>query len=130
VVAVATVLLLVGLGNLARGSLAITSARRLPDLPLTASWTYLAATGLFWGLAFGVLSFCLASFRPWARVASLASATVFQTHVWVNHLLYDANEYARRTWPRDLLLTALFLGIVVSVLSWPSVRREFRVETG
>jgi hypothetical protein len=126
VVGVATVLLLVGLGNLARGILALVSSARLPDLPLTASWSYLAATGLFWGLVLSTLAFCLAGFLGWARVATLAAATVFQTHVWVSHLVFDANEYAHRTWPRDLALTGLFLTIVWGVLCWPSVRRTFR----
>jgi len=125
VVALATLVLAIGFANLARGGLAIAYALRLPELPMTVRWEYLAATGLSWGLVLAVCSFSLASFYRWARVATLAAATAFQTHVWVTHLLYDANEYARRTWPRDLVLSALFLGVVWAVLSWPSIRREF-----
>ena len=125
VVALATLVLAIGFANLARGGLAIAYALRLPELPMTAGWEYLAATGLSWGLALTICSFSLAGFYRWARVATLAAAPAFQTHVWVNHLLYDANEYARQTWPRDLVLSALFLGVVWAVLSWPSIRREF-----
>lgn len=125
VVGLATIVLIVGLANLARGGLAIAYAIRLPELPMTVHWEYVAATGLFWGLMLTVCSFSLAGFYRWARVATLTVATAFQTHVWVNHLLFDANDYARRTWPRDLVLTALFLAIVWGMLSWPRIRREF-----
>ena len=125
IVALATLTLAVGLANLARGSLAIASAVRLPELPMTIGWEYLAATGLFWGLALTVCSFSLASFFPWARAATLVAATAFQTNAWVNHWLYDANDYACQTWPRDIMLSALFLATVWGILNWPSIRREF-----
>jgi hypothetical protein len=131
VVGVATVVLIVGLANVARGALAIAYALRLPELPMTIGWEYLAATGLFWGLLLTGCSFSLAGFYRWARAATLAAATTFQLHVWVNHLLYDANDYARQTWPWDLVLTALFLAIVWTILGWPGIRREFaRAEGG
>jgi hypothetical protein len=126
VVAVATLLLLVGLANLARGSLAIASALRLPALPMAVSWEYLATGGIVRGLALCICSFGLAGFYRWARVASLIITSAFQVDVWVNHLLFDASDYARQTWPRDLALTVLFLGFVFGVLAWPSVCREFR----
>ena len=124
-VGVATVVLISGLANLWRGGLAISYAARLPELPLTVSWAYLAATGIFWGLALTACSVALAGFYPWARWVTLAAATLYELHVWVNHLLFDANDYARRTWPRDLVLTAVLLALVWGVLSWPSIHREF-----
>jgi hypothetical protein len=124
-VAVATVVLIVGLSNIARGALAIVYATRLPALPMTVSWGYVAATAIFWGLVLTACSFVLAGFYPWARWLTLAAATTYEAHVWANHLLFDANDYAGRTWPRDLVLTALLLALVWGVLSWPSVRAEF-----
>jgi len=128
VVALATLLLILGIANLAKGSLAVADSVRLPELPMSISWEYLAATGFFWGLALSALSFCLAGFYRWARVATLTSVTAFQVHVWATHLLFDANEYAHSTWPRDLVLTAALLAAVWVVLCWPGVRREFGSE--
>lgn len=124
-VGVATVVFLVGLANLARGGLAIAWATRLPDLPMTVGWDYLAFTGLLWGAVFVVCAIALAGFYCWARTATLAATTVFEIHVWVNHLLFGASDYALATWPRDLLLTALFLALIWGTLSWPTIRREF-----
>ena len=81
---------------------------------------------IFMGVALVGSALALASFFPWARIAALATVMLHQTHVWINHLLFDANDYARQTWPRDALLTVLLLACVWAVLWWPSVRREFR----
>jgi len=108
--------------------MALWYAVRLPDLPMTIPWGYAAATGALWG---GVLTGCavgLGCLRPWGRWATLAATTLYQAHVWVNHLLFDASDYAYQTRPRDLLLSALFLALVWGVLNWPSVRRTFRLE--
>lgn len=118
-------LLILGVGNLGRAVMALRYARLLPDLPMTVSWTYLAAMGGFWGVALTAGAVGMVLFRPWARWLALAVTTLYQGHVWVNHLLFDANEYAVRTWPRDLVLSLALLGLVWGVLSWPSVRREF-----
>jgi hypothetical protein len=125
VIAVAALFLLIGLANLIRGALSVVYALRLPELRMTVGWPYLAGTAIFWGLAWVGSALALASFFPWARISALATVTLHQTHVWINHLLFDANDYARQTWPRDALLTALVLVTVWAVLWWPSVRREF-----
>jgi hypothetical protein len=50
-------------------------------------------------------------------------ATLYQAHIWLNHLLFDASDYARQTRPRDLALSALFLAVVWGTLHLPGVRR-------
>ena len=125
VVGLGTIVLIVGLANLARGGLAIAYAVGLPELPMTVSWAYLAATGIFWGLVLVACSIYLAAFCRWARWTTLVGTSLYEIHAWVNHLAFDANDYARRTWPRDLLLTVVFLALVWAVLSWPSIRNEF-----
>lgn len=117
--------LALGLGNLARMGEAVYFAVRLPDLPMTISWTYLAAMGGFWGVAFIACAVGLARFRAWGRWGTLAAVTLYEVHVWLNHLLFDANEYARLIRPRDLVLTALLLATVWGGLNWPSVRKAF-----
>jgi hypothetical protein len=125
IIGLSTVVLVVGLANLARGALAVGYAIRLPELPMTVSWAYLSATGVVWGLVLAALAVCLAAFYRWARMATLAAVTMHQAHVWINHLLFDANDYARGAWPRDLVVTALFLAVVWGMLSLPIIRREF-----
>lgn len=108
----------VGLGNLGRAVMALHYARVLPDLPLTVPWAYLAGMGIFWGIALMVCAVGLHLRRSWGRWATIAVATLYQAHVWLNHLLFDASDYARQTRPRDLVLSVLFL-IVLWALFFP-----------
>lgn len=125
VVILALVMLALGLGNLGKAAMAIRYADLLSEVPLTLTWQYLTAMGALWGIAFVGCSVGLMRFRAWGRWATLISATAYQIHVWVNHLLFDASDYARQTRPRDLALTALFLALVWGLLSLPSVRGVF-----
>jgi hypothetical protein len=118
--------LALGLANLARAVLALRYDARLPDLPMTASLVYVAATSGFWGLALVVCGVGLGRFHPWGRWSTLAVVTLFEVHAWVNHLLLDANDYARQTWPRDFALTLLLLIPTWVLLNWPSIRKEFK----
>lgn len=112
------------LANLGRGIMALRYARLLPDLPMTVSWEYLAGMGFFWGLVLGLGAMGLFRRRPWGRPMTLAAATAYQAHVWLNHLLLDASDYARQTRPRDLLLSFLFLALIWGALYRPGVRRR------
>ena len=125
VVVLALLVLALGLGNLGRAGVALRYAVLLPDLPLTVPLEYLAAMGGFWGAALTVCAVGLVRFRPWGRQGTLAAVTLYQAHVWVNHLLFDASDYARQTWPRDLLVTALLLALVWGSLNLRNVRETF-----
>lgn len=126
VITLALLVLALGLGNLVRASLALRYAALLPDLPMTISWAYLAAMGGFWGLAFIVCTVGLMRFRTWGRWGTLAAVTLYEAHVWANHLLFDANDYARQTRPRNLALTLFLLALVWGLLHWPSIRKVFK----
>ena len=128
IVVLGLVMLALGLATLGRAGVALHYGALLPNLPMTVSWAYLVAMGSFWGLVFVACAIGLLRFRPWGRWATLAAATLYQAHVWVNHLLFDASDYALQTRPRDLLLTVLFLVIVWGLLNWPGVRRSFELE--
>jgi hypothetical protein len=119
-------ILFLGLANLARAVLALRYDARLPDLPTTAPLSYVAATSGLWGLVFVVCAVGMGRFRPWGRWGTLAAVTLFEAHVWVNHFLFDANDYARQTRPRDLALALLLLIPVWVVLNLPSIRKEFK----
>lgn len=105
--------------------MALRYAAPLADLPMTVSWGYLAARGVFWGIVLSACALGLLRFRPWARWGALTAATLYEAHAWLDHLLFDASDYAVRTRPLDLLATALLLGLVWGLLNWPGVRRCF-----
>ena len=117
--------LALGLGNLGRAAMALRYAARLPDLPLTAPLSYLTAMGGFWCVVFAGCAVGLVSFRPWGRWSTLAAVTLYQVHVWVNHLLFDGSDYARQTRPRDLLLTLLLLAFFWGSLNLRGVQKTF-----
>ena len=123
-------MLALGLANLARTGLALRYAVLLPDLPMTLSLQYLAAMGAFWGVALIACGVGLLRFRPWGRWGTLAAVTLYEAHVWVNHLLFDASDYALRTRFQDLLLTLLLLAIVWVSLILPSIRQTFTQYAG
>ncbi|HDQ73570.1 MAG TPA: hypothetical protein ENN19_15955 [Chloroflexi bacterium] len=127
VVALAILMWVLGAANLSRAALAWLYQQRLPDLPLTLpfSWGYLMVMGIAWGVAFTVGATGLIRFRPWGRWWTLATTTLYEVHVWINHLLFDANDYARQIWSRALALSVLLLAIVWGLLSWSQVKRVF-----
>ena len=116
----------IGLGNVGRAWVAWQYSTRLPQLAMTASWTYLAVIGLAWGTALLAVAIGLLRFRTWGRVGTLVASSLYQANVWANHVLFDANDYVRQTWPRQLLLSGLFLAAVWGVLCWPGMRKVFR----
>jgi len=125
VIALGLLTLTLGLANLGRAAMALRYAALLPALPMTVSWTYLAVMGGFWGLIFAACTVGLVGFRAWGRWGTLVAVTLYEVHVWANHLLFDANEYAFQVRSRDLLLTLLLLALVWGLLNWPSIRKEF-----
>jgi hypothetical protein len=126
VLALSMLVVLLGLANLGRFAMAVHYAQRLPDLPMTVSWTYLALMGAVWFAVFLICAGGLVYFHPWGRRAALISIPLYQVHVWVNHLLFDASERAGQLWPRDEACTAILLAIVWGLLYVPSIRRVFK----
>jgi hypothetical protein len=124
-IVLALLVLALGLANLIRGGVALRYASLLPGLPTTVPMEYLAAMGAFWGIALTVCAVGLLRFRPWGRWGTLTAVTLYEVHVWVNHLLFDASDYARQTRSWELLLTLLLLAIVWISLGLRSVRQIF-----
>lgn len=125
-IALGLLALALGLGNVGRAVMALRYAARLPDLRITVSWGYLAAMGAFWGLAFIVCATALIFFRPWSRWLALVAVTLYEAHVWINHLVFDASDYAHQTRPRDAMLTVLLLGVFWGGLNLDEVRACLR----
>jgi hypothetical protein len=123
----ALVVLALGLGNLARVVTALWYAARLPDLQMTVSWTYQAARGAFWCVAFLACVVALIRLWPWARWITLATVTLYQAHGWIDRLLFGANARVYQLLPWNAALSLGLLAFVWGVLSWPGVRKEFQV---
>lgn len=119
------VMWLLGLANLARAGGALFYASRLPRLPMTISWAYLAAMGGVWGIVFCACAVGMARFRSWGRWGALAAVTLYEVHVWINHLLFDASDYMILVRERNALLSLLLLAVVWGLLNLPGVRRVF-----
>jgi hypothetical protein len=128
VIATGLLVLALGLANLTRAGLALRYDALLPDLPTTVGLGYLAAMGTFWGATLTACAVGLMRFRPWAWWSTLGAVTVYEVHVWVNHLLFDASDYARQTRPWNVLVTVVLLALVWGSLSLRSVRKTFQRE--
>ncbi len=125
VVMVIALTLALAAGNLGRAVVALRYASSLPDLPVNMPLSYPAAMGSFWGVVFVACAVGLSRFRDWGRWSTLAAVTLYQANVWVNHLLFDASDYARRAIPGNLVLTALLLLVFWGSLNFPAVGRAF-----
>ncbi|MDY6875258.1 MAG: hypothetical protein SWK90_03520 [Chloroflexota bacterium] len=126
VITLGLLVLVLGLANLGRAAMALRYAALLPDLPMTVTWTYLAAMGGFWGVALTACAVGLVRFYPWGRWSTLAASALYEIHVWANHLLFDVSDYAHQTRPWDLALTLFLLAFIWGPLNWPSIRKEFK----
>jgi hypothetical protein len=122
VVTLSVLVLAVGLGNVIRALVALGEKAAMPDVQLSVSWDYLALTSAFWGVVLLACAGGLAWFRRWGRVATLAAVTLYEVHVWVDHLLFDRSDYAVQRRPWDLLFTLLLLGVAWGVLNLQPVR--------
>jgi hypothetical protein len=125
VITLALLVLALGLANLVRMGVAVRYAFLLPELPMAVPLEYLAAVGAFWGVVLTACAWGLLRFRRWGRWGTLAAVTLYQAHVWVNHLAFDASDYARQTRLWDLLMTLLLLALVWGLLSLHSVQSVF-----
>ena len=125
VVVLSFLVLALGLANLGRAGVALRYDALLPDMPLTVPLTYLAVMGGFWGVALTICAVGLLYFHPWGRWSTLAAVTLYEAHIWVNHLLFDASDFARQTLPRDVALTLLLLALIWGSLSLRSVKKTF-----
>jgi hypothetical protein len=125
VVVLALLVLALGLANLVRMGVALRYAFLLPVLPMSVPLEYLATVGAFWGVVLTACAWGLLRFRRWGRRGTLAAVTLYQAHVWVNHLAFDASDYARQTRLWDLLVTVLLLALVWGSLHVRSVQNVF-----
>ncbi len=70
----ALVILFVGLGNLVRAGVALYYSTSLPEVPMSAPWSYQAANSLIWGAVLIFAAFGLTRQRRWSRVLALVTS--------------------------------------------------------
>jgi len=116
----------VGCANLAKAGIAWRYAQRLTDVPMTVTWGYLVGVGAVWGAALATSAVGLLRFEPWGRIGTLATSSLYQVYVWIDHVLFAVSDYAAETWLWRAVLTMLFISVVWGVLCWPAARRLFR----
>ena len=112
--------------NLARARLALDGGSFTATLPLAMPLAYLAAGGLFWGIAFIVAACSVWRLWPWARKLVLGAIVVYQLHIWVNHLVFDTSDYARQVWPFHIGISVAWVAAVWGYMALPGIRRLWR----
>ncbi|NLE46136.1 MAG: hypothetical protein GX620_15560 [Chloroflexi bacterium] len=122
VISTAFILVLM-LVNLARAMVAGLYSVRLPDLPMSVSWAYLVARGLFWSLAFGLCAWGLVRFRPWGRVVLVLAVHLWVLNGWLDRILWQLASYARQAGLRDLVVSASVILIVWGIYLWTKTEK-------
>ena len=99
--------LLVGVSNLIRVRMVSYTAPALEGYTLSLSLPFLSwSYGLFGAIFVGA-----AVVYGWLKKTNYAFslAALYQAALWIIHLVGDRSSYARSLWPRDALLTIVFL---------------------
>jgi len=123
VTGLALLMLVLALANLLRTVVAIAYWRRLPQLPMTVSWLYLAGGWFFWAVAFGIGASGLFRFRVWGRWATLMAAAGYTVHMWFNRLCFEVSASAHQSWGGQAVRSGVFLTVVWVFLNWRSVKK-------
>ncbi len=108
--------------NLVSGVQAIMRWTYLSSWPLRMPLAWLVTGKLAWGLVLGLTAWSVWRGQPWHRTLLLTSITLYQVHIWINHILFDTSHYARQVWPFQLSLSLLTLIVVWGYGFWPKKR--------
>ncbi len=120
-------LALLGLGvtNFVFGAQAVTQWSYYSTLPLRIPLVWLIGGKLVWGIVFGITAWGVWRLRPWGRKLLLTSLTLYQAHIWLNHILFDVSEYSRQVWPFEAGISLITLAVVWGLVGLPSLRRSY-----
>ena len=114
VLAISIVWVIFGAANLIRAGMSAYIAPALVEYPTSLSLPFLGAVYGLVGLVF--LAAAIITWRRKSTGGALGLAVAYQAVVWIIKLIGYRSEYARSLWPRDLLLTLLFLACVALVV--------------
>jgi hypothetical protein len=97
----------------------------LPALPLSVPAWYLPLTGAVWGIVALVLGLGLLRGSRRAYRLLFWAVPIFLGWYWADRLLFVRTDFAQRSLPAALLISAAALVVVLLALTRPSVRTFF-----
>ena len=124
VIAIIIVWIVFGAANLLRAGMTVYIAPALAEYPPSLSLPLLASVYGLWGVIF--LAAAIIAWRRKSTRGALGLALLYQAVLWIINLVGDRSEYARSLWPRDLLLTIIFL-VLIALLAGSG--RPFKKKT-
>jgi hypothetical protein len=96
-----------------------------PELQLSVPHWYPPLTGAVWGIGWCVGAAASFTGRRWAPRLIAVIGVAFLAWYWLDRLAFVRSEYALRTMPFSLGLTALGAVLVIAILRQPPVRGYF-----
>ena len=114
-------LVLFAFANLARAALALQQLA-LGDVPVAEPPAYLFVISLAWAAVFATCAFGFARSRRWAARVTISAIVLYQTNLWLNHLVFARSSEAVASAGFAALLSALSIVIVSGAALW--VRRK------
>lgn len=96
-----------------------------PDLPLSVPHWYPPLTGAIWGIGWCAGALACFTGRRWAPRLITVMGVAFLAWYWFDRLVFVRSEYALRTMPFSLGLTALGAAAVLAILRQSAVRDFF-----
>jgi uncharacterized membrane protein (DUF2068 family) len=121
----ALAVLYISVENLVFGVQAAVEWPYLSAQPVHVPLAWLIAGKLVWGIVFGVTAWGVWRLKAWGRKLLLIGATLYQVHIWINHLLFDTVAYAWQVRPFQVGITLITLAVVWGYMCLPDVRRLY-----
>ncbi|MEJ5311735.1 MAG: hypothetical protein WHX52_18385 [Anaerolineae bacterium] len=113
VLAIAIVWAIFGVANLVRAGMAAYIAPALAEYPPSVPLLLLGSVYGLWGAIF--LAAAIITWRRKSSGGAFGLALAYQAVLWMLNLFGYRSAYARSLWPRDLLLTLIFLALIALV---------------
>jgi hypothetical protein len=110
VMAIIIVWIVFGVANLLRAGMTVYIAPALAEYPPSLSLPLLASVYGLWGVIF--LAAAVIAWRRKSTGGAFGLALLYQAVLWIMNLLGGRSGYARSLWPRDVLLTLIFLALI------------------
>jgi len=101
----------------------------LPDLPLSVPEWYLPLTGAVWGGAALVLGFGLLRGSRRAYRFLFWAVPIYLGWYWADRLLLVRSDFAQRSLPAALVMSAIAVALVYLAVTRPSARMYFGERT-
>lgn len=110
VLAISIIWIVFGVANLLRAGMTVYIAPALVEYPPSLSLPVLGSVYGLWGMIFLVMA--VIAWRRESVCGALGLALAYQIFLWMIKLIGYRSAYACSLWPRDALLTLLFLASI------------------